>query len=169
MTKFEIRLITIGLLSIEEGDVMVDVGAGTGSISVEAALQGAKVYAIEKEIEGIYLINENSKKFNVNIDIIQSLAPNGLDDVPQFNKCFIGGSGGNLEEIFDSVDNKLTSGGILVANFITLDNLNTFKNCMNKSGYKDIEIRLIQSSTAIGKSGMLKANNPIFIIKGEKE
>lgn len=168
MTKFEIRLISIGLLGIEPGDVLLDVGAGTGSVSIEAALQGAEVYSIEKETEGVELINKNANKFNTSIKVIQDAAPKGIEQVPYFNKCFVGGSGGNLEDIFSAVDNKLKSGGILVANFITLDNFHILKQSMNKKGYKDIEVRLIQSSKAYGKSGMLKANNPIFIVKGEK-
>ncbi|GIM28188.1 precorrin-6Y C5,15-methyltransferase (decarboxylating) subunit CbiT [Clostridium polyendosporum] len=168
MTKFEIRLISVGLLGIEPGDVLLDIGAGTGSVSIEASLQGAEVYSIEKEPEGIDLIQKNAAKFNTNITVIQDIAPEGIDKVPSFNKCFIGGSGGNLKDIFLKADSKLKSGGTLVGNFITFDNFNVLKQCMNKNDYKDVEVRLIQSSKVEGKAGMLKANNPIFIIKGEK-
>lgn len=168
MTKFEIRLISIGLLGIEPGDILLDIGAGTGSVSIEASLQGAEVYSIEKELEGIDLIRKNAAKFNAKINIVQDVAPAGIDKVPSFNKCFIGGSGGNLKDIFLKADNKLSAGGILVGNFITFDNFNVLKKCMNESGYKDVEVRLIQSSKVEGKAGMLKANNPIFIVKGEK-
>ncbi len=62
MTKFNIRILTMAYLSIKEEDRLLDIGAGTGSISIEGALQGAKVWAIERKEEGIELINKNAKK-----------------------------------------------------------------------------------------------------------
>ena len=81
MTKFDTRILTIGLLEIEEGDVFLDIGGGTGSISIEASLQGAKTYVIEKEEEGIKLIASNAKKFNIDdIEIIKDFAPDGMEN-----------------------------------------------------------------------------------------
>lgn len=168
MTKFEIRIITIGMLEIEPGDVLLDIGAGTGSISVEASLQGAEVFAIEREEEGIELIERNAKKFNANINIIKGSAPLEIDTVEKFNKCFIGGSGGNLRSIFESVNEKINSAGIIVANFITLKNLGDFQELLKEYGYKEIETKLVQSSYIDGKTGLLKAQNPVFIVRGKK-
>jgi cobalt-precorrin-6B (C15)-methyltransferase len=168
MTKFETRIVTIGLLEIELGDVFLDVGAGTGSVSIEAALQGAVVYAIEKEQEGIELITKNAEKFGAKVNVINDLAPSGLDKVPSFNKCFIGGTGGKLKEIFGMVNDKLKPSGIVVANFITLGNLSEFQNLLKQYGYVEIETRLIQSSIVDNKTGLLKAQNPVFIVRGKK-
>ncbi len=169
MTKFDTRILTIGLLEIEEGDVFLDIGGGTGSISIEASLQGAKTYVIEKEEEGIKLIASNAKKFNIDdIEIIKDFAPDGMENIKSFNKCFIGGSGKNLANIMEAITRKLSSGGILVANFITLKNLSLFQNLLKQYEYTEVETRLVQSSLVDEKTGMLKGQNPIFIVKGIK-
>jgi cobalt-precorrin-6B (C15)-methyltransferase len=166
MTKFDIRIIAIGLLSVEKGDMFLDIGAGTGSVSVEAALQGAEVWAVEREREGVELVEKNSEKFNADINVIEGEAPKDLPPI-EFNKCFIGGSGGKLEEIFDYLDENLLHGGIVCANFITLKNLNEFLRLLDVYEYKDVEVKLIQSAN-MNNIGMLKGNNPIFIAKGVK-
>lgn len=170
MSKFETRILTISLLQIEEGDKFLDIGGGTGSISIEASLQGAKTYVIEKEDEGIRLIKENAVKFNIDdMKIINSFAPEGMDEVPEFNKCFIGGSGRKLEEIMAVVTKRLPEGGIVVANFITLANLSMFQNLLKQYVYTEVETRLVQSSQVDEKTGLLKAQNPVFIVKGVKK
>lgn len=170
MTKFDTRILTIGLLEIKEGDVFLDIGGGTGSISIEASLQGSKTYVIEREQEGIDLITSNAKKFNIdNIEIIKDFAPCGMENIKSFNKCFIGGSGRNLVNIMKEVTEKLSTGGIIVANFITLKNLSSFQNLLKQYEYTGVETRLIQSSKIDSKTGMMIAQNPIFMVKGIKQ
>ncbi len=166
MTKFNIRVLTMAYLKIETGDRLLDIGAGTGSISVEAVLQGAKVWAVEKEIEGIELINKNKDKFGVSIKIVEGKAPKDIPNI-KFNKCFIGGSGGKLKEIFEYLELVLEKGGILCGNFITLKNLNRFMELLEEYNYEDIGVQLIQSSS-MDNIGIMKGNNPIFIVKGVK-
>ncbi len=166
MTKFNIRTLSIAYLKIENGDRLLDIGSGTGSISIEAALQGAEVWAIEREGEGIELIKANNDKFRTGINIIHGQAPKDLPDF-KFNKCFVGGSRGQLKSIFEYLDIHLEEGGILCANFIVLKNLNEFTELLNIYNYKDIETQLIQTSST-DKLGLLKGENPIFIIKGVK-
>ncbi len=166
MTKFNIRILTIGYLAIEEGDRLLDIGAGTGSISIEADLQGASVWSIEREVEGIELINSNNDKFNTSLNIIEGQAPESLPPI-KFNKCFIGGSGGKLEEIFSYLESNLDDNGIVCGNFITLNNLTEFLNLFKKYKYKDIETHLIQSAN-MDKIGLMKGQNPIYIVKGVK-
>lgn len=166
MTKFNVRILTIGYLAIEQGDILLDIGAGTGSISIEAALQGAEVWAIEREKEGTDLINKNIDKIGVNINIMEGQAPRDLPS-KKFNKCFIGGSGGKLEEIFEYLDTSLESKGVICGNFITLKNLNQFTELLKKYNYEDIEVQLIQSSY-MDKIGLMRGSNPIFIVKGVK-
>lgn len=168
MTKFEARVLIMAMLEIEQGDMFLDVGAGTGSLSIQAALLGAEVFLIEKEQEAVELIRQNADKFGVNIKAIHGIAPDGIDSVPRVNKCFIGGSTGKLELIMNAMDKKLEVGGILAASFIVPDNMVDFKRKLKELNYLDIEARLIQSSI-IDHLGLLKANNPIFIIKGKKQ
>ena len=166
MTKFNIRILTMAYLSIKEEDRLLDIGAGTGSISIEGALQGAKVWAIERKEEGIELITKNAKQFRVDIHRILGQAPEDLPNI-KFNKCFIGGSGGKLREIFDYLEEHLEDKGILCGNFIMLKNLQEFNELLIEYGYSQIEIQLIQASY-IDDIGLLRGNNPIFIIKGVK-
>lgn len=166
MTKFNIRILTMGHLEIEEGDRFLDIGGGTGSISIEASLQGAKVWTIEREGKAIDIIKANNNKFHTNINIIHGEAKNDLPRL-KFNKCFVGGSRGQLEDIFNYLENNLEDKGILCANFITLKNLNQFIDLMKENKYSDIETHLIQSSQT-DKIGLLKGENPVFIVKGVK-
>lgn len=166
MTKFNIRILTMAYLSIEEGDKLLDIGAGTGSISIEASLQGAEVWAIEKNQEGIDIINKNKSKFNVTIDVIEGEAPEVLPDI-KFNKCFLGGSGGKLKEIFEYLNDHMEPEGILCGNFITLNNLNHFLQLLKAYEYTNVDVQLIQSSY-MDKIGLMRGNNPIFIVKGVK-
>lgn len=166
MTKFNIRILTMAYLSIVKEDRLLDIGAGTGSISIEAALQGAKVWSVEKNKDGIDIIDKNKSKFNVNINLIEGEAPKALPDI-KFNKCFLGGSGGKLKEIFEYLDYHMEPKGILCGNFITLKNLNYFLQLLKAYEYTDIDVQLIQSSY-MDKIGLMKGNNPIFIVKGVK-
>lgn len=166
MTKFNIRTLTIAYLEIGEGDRFLDIGAGTGSISIEAALHGAKTWAIEKEAEGVELIKLNDDKFNTGINIIEGQAPKDLPPI-EINKCFVGGSRGQLKDIFDYLEENLEDGGILCGNFITLKNLNEFTELLKEYNYSGIETQLIQTSY-MDRIGLMKGQNPIFIIKGVK-
>lgn len=166
MTKFNVRALTIAYLGIEKNDRFLDIGGGTGSISIEAALQGANVTVIEREEEGIALIKENSEKFGVEVKSILGSAPIDLPE-EHFNKCFIGGSGGKLEDIFKYLDEYLEDEGILCGNFIMLKNVGEFIDYLKKYEYKDVEVQLIQASY-LDHIGLMKAHNPIYIIKGVK-
>ena len=126
MTKREIRILTLANANIGVNDIIVDIGAGTGSISIEAALiaTSGHVYAVERKIEGVNLIEQNAKKFSVkNITIINDEAPHGLSTIPKIDVAIIGGSGGVLEEILANIDTKIKVGGRIVLNCITVQTL----------------------------------------------
>lgn len=167
MTKFNIRMLTIGYLDIKEGDKFLDIGGGTGSVSIQAALHKADVWTIEREEEGVKLIEKNKDKFKINLNIIKGSAPKDLPEI-LFDKCFVGGSGGKLEEIFVYLNKNLKRDGIVCANFIKLDNLYKFNQLMKENGYEEIETQLIQASF-IDHIGLLRSHNPIFITKGVKK
>lgn len=167
MTKFAIRAVTMALLDITPGDVLLDIGAGTGSISIQAALLGAEVYALEQTQEGVDLIQQNAEKFQVEIQTIHGTAPECLQAIPQFNKCFIGGSKGKLTPIVTDVHARLCSGGRLAANFIRLENTVTFRQRLQQYGYIQIESRLLHTAE-VDHLGLLRGQNPVCLIGGQK-
>ena len=166
MTKFVTRAVVMGLLQPGENDLLIDIGAGTGSVSVQAAKLGARVVAIEREKSGVELIERNMERFNADIRLIQGEAPYNLPE-QVVDKCFIGGSGGHLDQIFEYLDRNLKEDGILCATFITLTNLNRFMDLLKLHRYKEVESHMVQSSE-INHGRMLKGNNPVFIVKGVK-
>ena len=102
MTKMEVRTVSVAKLELTENSVLYDVGAGTGSVSVECAglSDSVKVYAIEKNPEAVELLHENCKKFALtNVKIIAGTAPEALEDLPAPTHVCIGGSGGQMEEV----------------------------------------------------------------------
>lgn len=168
MTKYDIRVVTLSLLDIEDGDRFLDVGAGTGSVSVQAALMGAEVYAVEREAEGVSLIKENSRRFHSEVFVCEGSAPEAIPNDIMFTKCFVGGSGGNMEDIVKRVAESMEIGGIIAANFVTLNNMVRFRKSAEENGFDITDVRLIQSSLEEKRTGILRANNPVFIIRGIK-
>ncbi len=167
MTKFEIRVLTLALLDCASGERLLDIGAGTGSVSVQAARLGAEVWAIERKPEGLELIAKNAEQFGVSVNLIAGSAPEAIATLPECTRCFIGGSGGKLPEIFERLESCLAASCRVAANFITVENLVESKRLFEHYGYRDIETRLIQSAQ-LDKYGLLRGHNPVFIIKGDK-
>jgi len=173
MTKEEIRVITLSKLQLEEDSIILDVGAGTGSISIECALIAKKgtVYSIEVVEEGIELLKKNMEKFQVsNIVPIQGMAPEVFQGIDKVDKIIIGGSRGNLGDILDWADEHLEDKGVIVANFITIENLYTFLEVIKKKGYSyDCTQVTIAKSRVVKDITMMQGLNPIFIVKAEKD
>ena len=170
MTKENIRLLTMSKLNLDSEDSFLDIGCGTGSISIQGAKFCKLVTSIDKEDDAIETTKKNIEKFKCeNITLIKGEAKETLLKLKEkFDAIFIGGSGGNLEEIIDLTLELLKPNGRLVANFITLVNAVKMAEYLTKKGLQ-VETTLLQVSTAKGKSLMLSANNPIFIIKVQKE
>ena len=171
MTKEDIRILSIAKMNLEENSKVLDVGAGTGSISIQVAKICSKgqVIAIEKDEEALDIIKKNKEKFDChNLKIIQGEAQNVEETIKDtFNSIFIGGSGGNLEEIISRYGHKLLNHGTKVLKFITINNIYTALETFKKLNYKT-ECIQVSISKAKGKSNMLIANNPIFIITATK-
>lgn len=168
MTKFAVRAVTLALLDLGPNDVLVDVGAGTGAIAVQAAVQGATVYAIERRAEAVELIRANAAQFGVDVDVRHDAAPDALAHIPAFTRCFIGGSGGQLATILAAVQAKLRPAGVIAANFIILRNLLACQEWLAAHQFRQIETRLLQTAT-MDDRGMLRGNNPVGVIKGVKQ
>lgn len=125
MTKREVRILTISLLGIQEKDIVVDIGAGTGGLTMEAAYAAneGRVYAVEAKDAALELEKQNIEKFGAdNVTIISGKAPAVLEEIKEkVDKVIIGGTGGQLEEIFVWCKEHLNPGGRLVANFVTME------------------------------------------------
>ncbi len=125
MTKREIRVLVLGELALRPQQIVWDIGAGTGSVSIEIArlCPSCQVYAIEKTAVGYGLIAQNCQRFQVdNVAAIQGSAPEILKDLPNPDRIFIGGSGGNLSQILNQCD-RLSSQGVIVLAIATLEHL----------------------------------------------
>lgn len=174
-TKEEIRVITIAKARLQEGDIVIDVGCGTGGLTVEAALQVApkgKVYAIDEDPIAIKLTNNNVEKFGIkgNVSIISGKAPLAIIALPNADAILIGGAGASLRAILQIANSKINSGGRIVINAILLETATLAIAELKGLGFKDIDITHI--SVAKGKqinSGtMMLARNPITIVSATK-
>lgn len=173
MTKEEVRAITISKLRLRNTDVIADIGAGTGSISIEAALVAneGKVYAVEKNKEGVQLINENISIFDVNnIDVIEGVAPDVLSQIGKVDKVILGGTGGNIISIFEWVTHNLKPGGRIVSNAITIENLYKSLELMKSGEFDNMEVTSVSiaKGRAIGSLTMMESQNQIYIVSADK-
>lgn len=175
MTKQEIRVLTMVKARISPTDVVWDVGAGTGSMSVEAALLATQghVYAVERNAEGVSLIGKNMEKFGVkNLTVVGGEAPDALKDLPDCDAAIIGGSGSRLPDILDEISARLNPGGRVVMNCITIQTLAAALDYMRAHesdfSYEAIQVQ-INRLQAVGAYDMAKAINPIYIVTGEKK
>ena len=171
ITKEEVRAISLNKLNLKNAKTFIDVGAGTGSVSIEAALtyDNLKVIAIERNDVAIDLINQNVNKFNLsNIEVIKDYAPIDLD--VKADGIFLGGTGNNLEEIIKWSKDLLIPGGRLVANFILIDNFYDTLDLLKKYNFVNIDVSQlsINKLEKLGSRDYFKPHNPIFIISCEK-
>ena len=168
MTKRDVRGISLNRLQLTKDAVVYDIGAGTGSVAVEAAYrcEDGMVYAIEQKKEGIALIQENAKRFQVdNIITIEGMAPSCMEELPAPTHVFIGGSSGILRNILAAIRKK-SSRVRVVVNAISLDTVSEVLQ-MTKE-FDMTEFDMVQAGITpceiIGSHHMMKAQNPIMII-----
>lgn len=167
MTKEEVRTISISKLDLQEDSVVYDVGAGTGSVSIEIALNTkGNVYAIEKNPEGIELININKKKFKTNnLKIVEGVAPDAMRDLPTPTHAFIGGSSGNLKDIINLLLEKNPEIKIVI-NAITLETILESIECIKEFSLTDVDITqaVISKGRKLGRYNLMTGQNPIYVI-----
>lgn len=172
MTKSEVRAVVMSRMRLMEDDVVYDIGAGTGSVTCECALQVPKgrVYAIERKHEGVELIRENAHHFGLhNVHPILGHAPEGLVSLPNPDAAFIGGSGGKIKDIIQVLHSRNPQVRI-VATAVTIESAGEMTAVMEELNMEP-EILQIQASRAkkIGPRHMMMAENPIYIISAGGE
>lgn len=170
MTKQEVRAAVLAKLAVRPEDILWDVGAGTGSVSVELALVAprGRVYAVECRPEGCALIKANREKFRTrNLVLVEGLAPAALSDLPAPDAVFIGGSKGSLAAIVDAALDKNPDARICVS-AIALETLSAAVAALTAKG-RTMQVSQIAVSRAkaVGGLHLMMAQTPIYLITGE--
>lgn len=173
MTKAEVRTVSLAKLKLSKDAVCYDIGAGTGSVSVEMALRASEgeVYAIEKKEDALALLAQNKKKFALDhMYIIPGTAPEALEELPVPTHAFIGGSSGNMKEIVELLIKKNPQVRIVI-NCITLETVGEALGCIRELAKQEgceCENEIVQlcvsRSKNIGRYHMMMGENPIYII-----
>lgn len=168
MTKQEIRILSLAKLELTSDSIVYDIGAGTGSVAVEAALccENGHVYAIEKNSEGIGLIRENQVRFQAeNLTAVEGMAPECLQDLPKPTHVFIGGSSGRLMDMIRVVREK-NEAARFVINAVTLETvaqMEQVKEVFPKYGEMDVIQVNVARGKELGRYHLMTAQNPVYI------
>lgn len=172
MTKEEIRILSIAKLQLNDDHIVLDIGAGTGSVSIQMCkcCSNGEVIAIEKDKEALHVLMQNKEKFKVsNLSVLEGEAVAIESRINKtFDAVFIGGSGGNIENIIRKYSLKLKISGKIVLNLITLDNLYKAMNVLKELDF-DVECCQVSVSKTRENTYMLFGSNPIFIVTGRKK
>lgn len=168
MTKQEVRTVALAKLGIAPSDTVYDIGAGTGSVTIEAARLAANgtVYAIERNAGACALMDENARRFGVgNVRIIEGMAPDALQGLPAPHAAFIGGSSGNLKDILALLVGANPTVRVCVT-CITLETLNDAVRTLSQAPFTAFEACQVSASRAhaAGSYHLMKAENPVFIV-----
>ncbi|MGN6613798.1 MAG: precorrin-6Y C5,15-methyltransferase (decarboxylating) subunit CbiT [Candidatus Nitrosocosmicus sp.] len=173
ITKEEIRSIIISKLRLKEECISIDVGCGSGSISIEMALQTkATVYAIDMDKNAIDLTSENVEKFGLEkkINIIHGLAQDVLPYLPKVDAIVIGGTTGDTEKIISLATGRLNSGGRLVVTSILFETIYKTLKALEDSQLSQIDISqvTIAKSKKTSSGTMMISRNPVVVFSATK-
>ena len=164
-------MLSVAKLDIHPQDVIWDIGAGTGSVSIAMAYAASEgmVYAIERHEEAVALLAENRKRLGAyNVQIRHATAPEGLEQLPAPDKVFIGGSSGNMDAILEAVLRK-NPAAQMVVNVITLETLQAAVTSMEQRQLEpEILCASMSKADVVGGYHMMKGLNPIYILSGRR-
>ena len=170
ITKSEIRAITFSKLRLLKDHVLWDLGAGSGSISIEASLlvPAGRVFAIEKNPQRIEQIEINKRRFGVkNLEIVHAVLPEGLEKLPRPDRIFIGGGGRDLGHIINAAVTFLKPDGLVVVNTVLMQNLQTATEVLRALEFKTSNVQVqINRSQHMPWGDRFEAQNPVWIISG---
>ena len=172
ITKAEVRSVSLSRLRLSSGLVVWDLGAGSGSVSVEAALlcSGGVIFSVERNKNRLDMIVENTKRFGVrNLISVHADLPEGMDELPDPDRIFIGGGGKHLNKIADRALARLKPGGVIVINTVLLENIEASRSLLTARGLNP-KTTLVQVSRDIAMpfGSRMEALNPVWIITGIK-
>ncbi|MEJ2155900.1 MAG: precorrin-6y C5,15-methyltransferase (decarboxylating) subunit CbiE [Desulfobacteraceae bacterium] len=172
ITKSEVRAVALAKLRLKRGMTLWDLGAGSGSVGLEASvlLGHGRIIAVEQDGDRVVQIRQNARRYGVyNHEVIQARLPRGLEHLPPPNRIFIGGGGGNLAAIIEAAIPYLAPDGMIVANTVLLDNLTRAVSTMTGHGLATevIQVQVSRSKT-MPWSQRLEAQNPVWVIAGSR-
>jgi cobalt-precorrin-6B (C15)-methyltransferase len=174
ITKEEIRTIQLSKARLKPGFTVFDVGCGSGSISIEAAIQiekTGKVIAIDYDENAVELTKKNIEKFGIsNISVIHGNAKEKILELEKADSIFIGGTGGDTKEIVQLAEDKLNPGGRIVIGIILIETLYSVLDILDNLNFDSIDITqvTISKSKKTTKGTMMLARNPVTIISATK-
>jgi cobalt-precorrin-6B (C15)-methyltransferase len=174
ITKEEVRVIQISKARLSPGQIVYDVGCGSGSISIEASHQigtSGKVFSIDIDPNAVELTKKNLSKFQVyNVTVILGNAMEKINELPIADAIFIGGTGGETSEIVKLCETKLKQGGRIVIGTILIETLYSVLNIIEKLKFSSIDITqvTISKSKKTSTGTMFLARNPVTIISATK-
>lgn len=168
MTKQEVRAVALAKLRLTATDTVWDVGAGTGSVSIEAALvaRAGSVWAVERNAAGVRLIRENADAFGCgNVHAVPGVAPEALAKLPVPDAVFVGGSAGELPSIVEAALEKNSQVRLCVP-CVTVETLTEACALLSGSRFKGFEACQVSAARAeaVGLHHLLKAQNPVFLV-----
>ncbi len=172
ITKPEVRAIVLSKLQLADQHVLWDLGAGSGSIAVEAALfiRTGSIVAVEKDARRVEQIRSNGQRFGVeNLKIVQADLPDGLSRLPRPDRIFIGGGGRQIRKIIREAAELLKPRGVLVVNTVLIASLEAANRELGKLGFDPDVVQVqINRGRAMPWGSRLAAENPVWIISGKK-
>ena len=172
ITKEDVRALVMSKLRLKENSSAIDVGCGSGSITVELCLQTKdnKVYAIDFEEKATELTRKNLLKFGLKAEVILSKAQDILPLLPQVDAIIIGGTWGNIEQIIRLSIDKLKKGGRLVIDTILIETMYKALTTINEASLDEVDITqvIIAKARKVTTGTMMLARNPVLIISATK-
>jgi cobalt-precorrin-6B (C15)-methyltransferase len=174
ITKEEIRTIQLSKARLKPGQTVYDIGCGSGSISIEAAIQvedSGKIIAIDYDSNAIELTKRNIKKFSLsNVSVVYGNAKEKIQELEKADAIFVGGTGGDTKEIVQQCQQKLKTGGRIVIGIILIETLFSVLEILDNLSFKSVDITqvTISKSRKTSKGTMMLARNPVTIISATK-
>jgi cobalt-precorrin-6B (C15)-methyltransferase len=171
ITKEDIRTIAISKLRLREGHSAIDVGCGSGSITVELCLQtNGKVYAIDFDEKAVELTKRNLQKFGVKAEVILGKAQDTLPKLSEVDAVIVGGTWGDTKQVIELAVSRLKKGGRIVIDTIVIETMYQVLTAVNELELKEIDITqvIISKARKVTTGTMMLARNPVMIISATK-
>ena len=172
ITKEDIRSLVISKLRLKHGFTAIDIGCGSGSITVELCIQtkGDNIYSIDFDQRAVELTRRNLEKFGLNSNVVMSKAESILHSLPKVDAVVVGGTWGNTEQIIEMAIERLKIGGRIVVDTILLETMYKALNAFERSDLQEVDVTqvIIAKAKKVSKGTMMIARNPVLILSATR-